>query len=206
MSGAENIIEMINAKASEEESKILTEAEDDAKLRLDVATKRAEEKANEILAKAKSELNAELDRYEASAKLKVKQKILQAKETIIQNVLIMSQEELRKRVTSKKYEADLLRLIADGADPLEGDEFELVYPRDQKITIEAAAAKKEIDSKTGKKSKVSISEDTIRSEGGVIVRIKSGEKWVDNTIEARMQRLESEIRNAITEILFPEDY
>ena len=206
MSGAEKIIEMIDAKAAEEESKILSEAQDDSKLRLDVATKRAEEKANEILSKAKSELKAELGRYEASAKLKVKQRILQAKETIIQNVLDMSRGELRKRVTSKKYETDLLRLIADGADSLEGDEFEIVFPRDQKITVTAAAAKKEIDTKTGKKSNVTVSGDTVRSEGGVIVRTKSGEKWVDNTIEARMERLESEIRYAITEILFPDDY
>jgi len=110
-----------------------------------------------------------------------------------------------KRVGSKAYEADLTRLIVDGAKCLEVDELELVYPRNQKISLTAAAAKKAIEDEIGKKTTITISKETVRSEGGVIVRTLDKERWVDNTIEARMERLESDIRYAINEALFPGD-
>ena len=205
MSGTEKIVEMIREKAEEEKKKILQEAEDEQRIRLDVAQKKGEEKSKAIISKAQSELKAELDRYESSAKLKVKQKILQAKESLLQEVLEASREKLKKRVSSKKYEEDLIRLIVDGVNSLEGDAFELVYPRDVKTQVTAANATSAIEKEIGKKTKISISKDTVRSEGGVVVRTSDTERWVDNTIEARMERLEADIRYAINKVLFPED-
>jgi V/A-type H+-transporting ATPase subunit E len=205
MSGTEKIIDMIHEKAEEEKKEILAEAENEQRIRLDVAQKKAEEKTKAIISKAQSELKAELDRYESSAKLKVKQKILQAKESLIQDVLEASREKLKKRVSSKKYEEDLVRLIVDGVSSLEGDEFELVYPRNVKTQVTAADAKGAIEKELGRKTKISISKDTLRSDGGVVVRTSDAERWVDNTIEARMERLEADIRYAINKVLFPED-
>ena len=205
LSGTEKIIEMIHEKAEEEKKKILDEAEDEQRIRLDVAEKKAEEKAKVIISKAQSELKAELDRYESSAKLKVKQKILQAKESLIQDVLEASKDKLKKRVSSKKYEEDLIRLIVDGISALDGDEFELVYPKNVKTQVTAANATSAIEKEIGRKAKISISKDTVRSEGGVVVRTSDAERWVDNTIEARMERLEADIRYAINKVLFPED-
>ena len=203
MDGTEKIIEMIQAKAEEEKKRILDDAENEQRIRLEVAQKKAEEKAKVIVSKAQSELKAELDRYESSAKLKVKQKTLQAKESVIQDVLEASKAKLKTRVSSKKYEEDLTRLIVNGVDALDGDKFELVYPRNVKTQVTTTVAEKAIEKEIGKKIKISISKDTVRSEGGVVVRTSDGERWVDNTIEARMERLESDIRYAITNALFP---
>jgi vacuolar-type H+-ATPase subunit E/Vma4 len=49
---------------------------------------------------------------------------------------------------------------------------------------------------------VKISKDTVRSSGGVIVRAENGAKWIDNTFEARIERLESKVRDQVASILF----
>ncbi|MFW9925714.1 MAG: V-type ATP synthase subunit E family protein [Candidatus Thorarchaeota archaeon] len=42
----------------------------------------------------------------------------------------------------------------------------------------------------------------MRASGGAIVRNAENTRWVDNTFEARFERLESDIRDKISEILF----
>ena len=50
-----------------------------------------------------------------------------------------------------------------------------------------------------------ILKDTIRSMGGVLVRTADGTKWVDNTFDARLERMSSAIRDKIASILFEKE-
>ncbi|MCK5240252.1 MAG: V-type ATP synthase subunit E, partial [Candidatus Thorarchaeota archaeon] len=61
-----------------------------------------------------------------------------------------------------------------------------------------------ISDSIGKKVTAKISKETIRSTGGIIIRTQDGVRWVDNTFEARMERLEKKIRDEIVSILFTE--
>jgi vacuolar-type H+-ATPase subunit E/Vma4 len=49
---------------------------------------------------------------------------------------------------------------------------------------------------------VTIAKDTVRASGGLIIRSSDGSKCVDNTFEARMERLTSRMRDEAARVLF----
>ncbi len=65
-----------------------------------------------------------------------------------------------------------------------------------------ASLSKKISETTKKKTTLSLSEKTIATIGGVIVRSKDGAIEADNTFESRTGRLRSELRFKVAEILF----
>ena len=117
----------------------------------------------------------------------------------------MSQEDMERVVSKAEYQKILANLILDGCTALEGDKLELLFPDGHASKSEISEIEKEVAKKTGKKVSFSLSKDTIRSKGGVIIRTLDGTKWVDNTFEARMERLENTVRDKVAEILFPNE-
>ncbi|MHA1943536.1 MAG: V-type ATP synthase subunit E [Candidatus Thorarchaeota archaeon] len=204
MSGIDNIIEMINTKTAEKEKEILAEAEKHKKQKLDDAKEKAKTKADAITTKAEVESKAEIARYEASAKLKSKYQLLEAKEALIDEILSSSKKHCEDLVGKKAYEKALERFVIDAAASLEEASLEIVLPKNHASHITIKAVEDSVSKQTGKKTKLSIAKDTIRSSGGAIVRNAENTRWVDNTFEARFERLESAIRDKISKILFSE--
>ena len=202
MSGMANIIEMINSKTAEKEKAILEEAEAQKDQRLKDARAKAKQIADSITGKADNEVNAEISRYEASAKLKAKYKLLESKESLIQEIMESARKYIEDLVKKKAYEQTLEKLIVDGAESLEGTDLEIMTPKGHETKINLKDVEAAIAKQTGKKAKLSISKENVRATGGVIVRNKDSTMWVDNTFEARSERLQSEIRDSISTILF----
>jgi V/A-type H+-transporting ATPase subunit E len=202
MSGIDSIIEMINTKTAEKEKEILGEAEKLKKQKLNDAKEKAKEIADSITAKAEAETKAEIGRYEASAKLKSKYKMLEAKEELIEEILTSAKKNLEDMVGKKAYAKTLERLAIDAASSLDETELEIVLPKGHASHITVKTVEDAVSKDTGKKVNLSVSKDTVRATGGVIVRNKDNTRWVDNTFEARFERLETEIRDKISEILF----
>jgi V/A-type H+-transporting ATPase subunit E len=201
MSGISNIIDIINTKTEKQEQEILEEAEKFKKSKLDEAKKKADETATAITKKAELQAKSELSKYEASAKLKSKYKMLEAKDALIQEVLDDTQKKLESVVGKAEYKKILERLIVQGCVALGVDSVELIFPKKHSSKIEVAAIEKLV-AKEGKKTKIAVSKENIRSMGGVIIRTKDGTKWVDNTFEARLERFENKARDTISDILF----
>ena len=204
MSGITNIIEIIESKTEERVKGIIRDAEIQKEQKIREAKSKAESVSQQIINKAKIESDAELARQEASAKLKAKYKILEAKESVMMDVLASAEEDLKKQVKSKDYESILTKLAVSGTFALGVDEVEIVLPKGQEKVLESSSIAKAISDELGKKVKVSISKDSIRASGGLIVRNQDGTKWVDNTFEARLERLENKIRDEVSKILFEE--
>jgi V/A-type H+-transporting ATPase subunit E len=202
MSGLDSIIEMINTKTAKKEKEILGEAEKQKDQKLSDAKKRAEEIADSITAKAEAETKAEIGRYEASAKLKSKYKMLEAKEELIDEILTSARKNLEDIVGKKAYAETLETLAIDAASSLEETDLEIVLPKGHASHITVKTVEEAVSKTLGKKVNISMSKDTVRATGGVIVRNKDNTRWVDNTFEARFERLESAIRDKISEILF----
>lgn len=205
MSGIESIIEMINTKTAEKEKEILDEAEKHKEQKMSEAKQKAKEISDAITAKAEIESEAEIGRYEASAKLKSKYQLLEAKETLIEEIITSVKKELEEMAGKKVYAKTLERLAVDAAIPLEETDLEMVLPKGHDSHITLKAVEDLVSKNTGKKTKISISKETIRAAGGVIVRTADNTRWVDNTFEARFERLESDIRDKISETLFSSD-
>ncbi len=202
MSGLTNIIEIINSKTAEKEKEILSEAEAQKQQKLKDARAKAKTVTESITGKAEIEANAEVSRYEASAKLKSKYQLLEAKEALIEEVMTSTREHLEDLVKKKAYEKTLEKLIIDAAASLEEPELEIIIPKGQANHIDLKTVETAIAKATSKKTKLSISNEEVRALGGAIVRNKDSTMWVDNTFEARLERYESEIRDAISTILF----
>jgi V/A-type H+-transporting ATPase subunit E len=202
MSGLANIIEIINSKTDEKEKKILTEAESHKREKLNAARAKAKEVTASITGKAEIESNAEVSRYEASAKLKSKYQLLDAKEVMIADVLSKARKHLEDLVKKKEYGKTLEKLIVDAAASLEESSLEIVVPKGHASNIDISAAEAAIAKATGKKTKLSISKEEIRATGGILLRNKDSTRWVNNTFEDRLERMESEIRDTISTILF----
>ncbi|TFG33513.1 hypothetical protein EU527_08150 [Candidatus Thorarchaeota archaeon] len=202
MSGIANIIDIINAKTTERTQEIIKEAERHKRLKLDEAERRANEVADAIAKKAAQQAKSELSKYESGAKLKSKYQMLEAKESLINEVLLKVNERMESIITKTEYKRILSNLIIDGCIALKKEKLELIFPKNHSSKIEIAEIEKTVSKEVGKKVSLIVSKDTIRSKGGVIIRTIDGTKWVDNTFEARMERLEKKVRDTISSILF----
>lgn len=205
MSGIESIIEMINTKTAEKEKEILDEAEKHKEQKMSETKQKAKEISDAITAKAEIESAAEIGRYEASAKLKSKYQLLEAKEALIDEIITSVKKELEGMAGKKVYGKILERLAVDAATPLEETDLEMVLPKGHASLITLKAIEDSVSKITGKKTKIKVSKEAIRSSGGVLVRTLDNTRWVDNTFEDRYVRLESAIRDTIAEILFSSD-
>ncbi|MFX1482786.1 MAG: V-type ATP synthase subunit E [Promethearchaeota archaeon] len=205
MSGIDSIIEMINTKTSEKEKEILDEAEKDKQQKLNDAKNKAKQKADAITSKAEAESKAEIARYEAGAKLKAKYQLLEAKQELIEEVISSAQKHLQDMVGKKAYEKVLEKLVIEAAESLDESELEIVLPKGHASHLSIKEVEDAVSKNTGKKLKISVSKDTVRATGGAIVRNADNTRWVDNTFEARFERLEGSLRDKISEILFSSD-
>jgi V/A-type H+-transporting ATPase subunit E len=204
MSGISNIIDMINKKTNEKEQEIIGEAERHKRIKLEEAQKRAKEAADSIIKKAERDTKAELARYEAGAKLKAKYQMLEAKEELINSVFDKARKGLEDLPEKSEYKEVLKRLVVDAGITLNEEKLELVLPKGHQKYLTLEDAKKEIAKKTKKKVELAVSKETLRSIGGVLVRTADGSKWVDNTFEARMERMAANLRDRVASILFLE--
>jgi len=202
MSGISNIIEIINAKTVKKEEEIISEAERHKKIKLEEAKRRADEKASTITKKADLQAKSEISKYEASAKLKSKYRMLEAKNELINEVLTTVEKQMESIVGKAEYKKVLTRLIVEGCKALSEEKLELILPKGHASYVDITEVEKIIAKEIGKKTKLSISKETKRSKGGVIIRRLDNKKWVDNTFENRLERFENTIRDTISRILF----
>lgn len=204
MSGVTNIIEIIEAKTTKRVDEIIKSAEEQKKQLLQQAQEKAKTIEEDILKTAERDYDAAISREEAGAKLKAKYKILESKESILKSILEEVIEKTQKVVKGKKYSAILTKLIIDAGEELDEDKLELVFPKGQSASIELPKIKKALEDKIGRKISISISKETVRASGGVIIKTVDGLKWVDNTFESRLERFHNDIRDRASKILFEE--
>jgi vacuolar-type H+-ATPase subunit E/Vma4 len=204
MEGVNNIIKIIKSKTKAKCDRIIAEAEEFKKQRLEKAKQRAKSITEEIAGKAEREADAEVAKYHASAKLHAKYRLLESKEAIMDEVFATAWDKLQKSVLDKKYDKTVANLAINGGASLQEPDIELVLPEGQKVSLGVAELAKTISKETSVKTSVSISKDTVRATGGVIVRTKDGTKWVDNTYDARKERFDASLRDRVASTLFTE--
>ena len=128
--------------------------------------------------------------------------MLEAKNELINEVLTTVEKQMESIVGKAEYKKVLTRLIVDGCKAMSEEKLELILPKGHASYVDIAELEKIIAKKIGKKTKLSISKETKRSKGGVIIRRLDNKKWVDNTFEDRLERFENTIRDTISRILF----
>ncbi len=218
--GATEIVEKIKEEAVSEETRIISEAKEKAKLKLEEAKAQIEvQKKNFIVAEERKGVE-ERERMVRAARLNARKLKWQSEEGLIAKVL----EESMKRITEVKkesfkgssYSNILAGLIKDAAMSIiagsggtststsrGGSELNVILSDEDadasfvtpdmlnKIADEIRAGA------GGVKVHLSLSDDRIRSAGGVIVRGKDEKIEVNNTFEQRMARFSTSLREEI---------
>lgn len=202
MSGVQSIISMIEAKAAEKEDSIMRDARKSSETKLLDARNKGKAKRAAMMVEAEIQSRANTVKRDANARLAARHRILEAKETLIIEVLELAIESLTKKHKTKGYADMVVGLAIEGGSALAVEEVELILPRGQSSQLDLTKISREITKRTGIKTGVSLSKEQIRSAGGIRVRSKDGTKWVDNTFEGRRDRMMSEMRKLISATLF----
>ncbi len=218
--GATEIVEKIKEEAVSEETRIISEAKEKAKLKLEEAKAQIEVQKKNFIAAEERKGVEERERMVRAARLNARKLKWQSEEGLIANVL----EESMKRITEVKkegfkgssYSNILAGLIKDAAMSIiagsggtststsrGGSELNVILSDEDadasfvtpdmlnKIADEIRAGA------GGVKVHLSLSDDRIRSAGGVIVRGKDEKIEVNNTFEQRMARFSTSLREEI---------
>jgi len=199
----ERIRKKIMDDANREAQRILEEARKRVEKVIEEAEKRAERKASEILRKEVEAAEREKRKVIAEAKLKARQMVTVAKEEGIKRVLEEAKRRLEELVASKDYGRILEKIIERGAIAIGGGELEVVLPKEHaniELNLEKIAS--EVSEKTGVKTTLEKSGETIYATGGAIIRRKDRSLLINNTFESILEREEKDIRVKIAKILF----
>ncbi|MCD6456058.1 MAG: hypothetical protein J7K81_04640 [Methanophagales archaeon] len=220
--GATEIVEKIKEEAASEEARIISEAKEKAKLKLEEAKAQIEVQKKNFIAAEERKGVEERERMVRAARLNARKLKWQSEEGLIAKVL----EESMKRITEVKkegfkgnsYSNILAGLIKDAAMSIiagsggtststsrGGSELNVILSdEDANASFVTPDMLNKIADEIsdgigagGVKVHLSLSDDRIRSAGGVIVRGKDGKIEVNNTFEQRMARFSTRLREEI---------
>lgn len=217
--GATEIVEKIKEEAVSEEAQIISEAKEKAKLKHEEAKAQIEVQKKNFIAAEERKGVEERERMVRAARLNARKLKWQSEEGLIAKVL----EESMKQITEVKkegfkgnsYSNILAGLIKDAAMSIIAGSggTSISISRDSELNVilsdedaDASFVTPDMLNKIadeistgagGVDVHLSLSDDRIRSAGGVIVRGKDEKIEVNNTFEQRMVRFSTSLREEI---------
>lgn len=211
--GIDKIISHIKANVDREISAVLQEAHAEAESIKKAAQQKAEEEAQKILSQGKRIAALESQRIIAEKKLEARRRKMDAQEEVIaasfEAVTTVLEEVAEKGEQDHLVYKDILfSLVASACEIVAGEKVELALNRrdsgrfDEKMMGELSSFVKK---KTGRDISLSLANTTISCLGGVIVRDLEKQLEVDNTLEAKLDRLRESIRVDVARLLFGDE-
>ncbi len=202
----ENLKSQIKFMQEIEAKEIIEDATEQAKRII----KEAEEKAAKIKSQKTKEVSENLNEKEAaeldSARLEEKKKISNAKSQLQDEALTQAMEKLKKisSDSSPRYRESLKKLIIKAATEIRATDLEiLINSRDREfIKGRLAELKKDISRLKGVQVSLKVSEETLNTIGGAIVRDKDKRQIFNSTLEAGLTKARQELLGEISASLF----
>ena len=208
--GVDKIISHIDTNADREVSEMLEKAQEEAEGIKKAAQQQVEAEAQRILSQGKRIAILEGQRIIAETKLKVRRNKMDAQEEAIaasfEDATEVLEELAEKGEQDKLVYKDIMfNLVAAACEIVAGEEVELAFNKrdssrfDQKMMGELHGVVKK---RTGRDVSLSPAKAAIPCLGGVIVRDLEKQVEVDNTLEAKLNRLKESIRVDVAKLLF----
>jgi V/A-type H+-transporting ATPase subunit E len=196
----EKIIEKISLEAGDKAESIRKAAEDETKHYLKKANEAAlAEKAARINS-GKREVDAEVSRMLAQARMEGRKKVRDEKERLISECFDLAGDEIKAVIESNEYPRILGYLIRDGIEKIGADNI-IISANSRDIPIlEAVVAREQVMG-----ASIKISDIPIRTMGGVLLKTISGARIVNNTFEARLERMRRDLIFEVAGILAGEE-
>ncbi|MBW7572105.1 V-type ATP synthase subunit E [Caproiciproducens faecalis] len=196
MTGLEKIVQEILDEAESAAGQTVSAAEKEAAGIEEEARKSSGQQAEEILRASKEAAGEILKRAQSSAELKKRQKILQAKQEMIRDLIGKAREELSK-LPEESYFDVILKVAAKASLPQKGEM--ILSPEDRsRVPANFSTRLAEVAGKKG--GSLTISEETRNLNGGCILIYGGVEEncSFDALFEAERERL----TDRVNELLF----
>lgn len=203
--GTEKIVSSIMSDAQIKAGSILGEAEKESNSILEESQKEALLEKEKILEEAKKQSNMKYQQIISEAKMNSRRMELEAREEIIEDTFQKAKEKLKEIASSnaREYKKSLKKIITEAGMEIGGGELLVLLKETDaaKIKDSLASIEKDITEQTGVNTTLELGEN-IKTIGGAILKTKSGEIEVNNTIEARMLRFKKTLRSKVAAVLF----
>jgi len=188
--------------AEREAKALILRSETQAEKILEEARREAEKRYESIVNENKERMRTKEQQMITHFELEAKNRLLRAKEELIEEVYNETLQRLREYTLTDDYVNCLFRLISEASRQLSSDEIKIqLNERDDKILTEKRL--QDFSKKIG--VKLVKSKKRIDCIGGVIVTSPDEKIIVDNTFENRLRMLKNTLRLKIAEILFQEE-
>jgi len=200
-SGTDKIVSSIMSEAQEKADVIIQDANADASAISEKAAKTAEAEKVKILENGKKQSDMRYQQIISEAKMNARRAELGAKEEVIEAAFDKATDELKNIASSgsDEYDDSLSKMIKEAVDEL-GSKDLIIHLNE----ADTNKFKSQLDSS----STFQIDDinfqlgEPIDTIGGAIVKTKSGDIEVNNTIESRLERFKSVLRSEVANVLF----
>ena len=201
----DDLIGGIVQDASKEAERVLAEAKKAAAERI----KAAQDQGRAVIqqAESKAEEQAARIRTQSASSMRMERRriSLKLREQAVQEALTRVRQRLVDMIGSPEYRDVLLAWIVEGAIGLGAAEATVNAPIRELKQIDKKmlqAAESKVKELTGKKVTLTVASGDPLVPQGVVVKAAAGRVEFNNQVATRMQRLQSEIRKQIQDILW----
>lgn len=196
--------------------KLLSDAEEkaqrikaDAKEKITEIQKAAKERAEAIkeaeLERMKEHVESTQRQDIAEKKVEHHRRIQTMRSELIDDVFDKAEEKLRDYVDKSAYQDTLRRLMLEAGESLGGGNLVVkLNARDQEkmSTSDLENLAEEIQDRTDTETEIALDKKAIKTIGGAIVSSAERKATVDNTFEARLERMKEQAKPELETILF----
>lgn len=198
MTGTEKIKAKILEDAEVRAGQILEQARAEAREIIDNALKEAEQKRADILRKGESDGREVYRRMMSEANLEGRKEVLKAKQDLVESAFSLAMDKLCK-LSDQDYQKLLEDMAVEAAKDEDGEILLSEQDRNRVSKDFVKNINKRIAS-SGKNGKLALSQDTIKTVGGFVLRYDQME--INNTFEVIFEMLKPKLENDVVKILF----
>lgn len=198
------IKEEIEAKAKALAENVIDQANLDISQILDAAKEEAKKVKNEVLMKAEREATSIKVQDISRKKLALKMDYLETREQVFDEIFVEARSKIQSYTTTDEYKKYLQKLLEVSGNSIGGGDLVLFVRKEDK-SVFSKAMLGDLEGKITKFSdqttKITLSDEDLRSLGGLKLVRMDTKVFVDNTFEKRLERASDEIRIELSELI-----
>jgi vacuolar-type H+-ATPase subunit E/Vma4 len=199
------LVSAMHNEAAQEVEKILSEAKKEA----DRKQLYAERQAESILTEArnKAEMHSKQMRQQAlsGVAIEIKRRTMKIQEDVFRDIVQKAVDRIQSRAADDDFQQVLLMLIVEAAIGLDAPAARINANEKQRAMITGELlhrAERRVEALTGKDVRLSLSDQEPLRKLGVVLTAEDNKTAYDNSIDTRLVRKSTEIRQFIYDRLF----
>jgi vacuolar-type H+-ATPase subunit E/Vma4 len=200
----------ITRKIEENTEKLIKDILADQKKAIAEISKETEEKIKgiqgKIVEEAKTKADSEFLREKAKKELELKLQITKYRDDLVSDLIDKAKEKISTLIGSKEYEKSLEKLVLEAALTLKQPEISILCRKEDKDIFSKQFFDNVSKQITDKELKVkfNVSNNFIKTMGGVKLETVDGRISIDNTYEKRIERSLDDLKRELSLLITQE--